>query len=72
MEPNHTHFIFFDDGQEKVYGGEIAFLAEFQRVIAEQHAEPQNAHSVASLSRGESIIAGYSSSFDYLNLSILR
>ena len=34
LEPNHTTFIFVDDGNEKKFGGEIAFRAKLEQVIS--------------------------------------
>ena len=33
LEPNHTHFIFIDDGTKHKHGGEIEFRAQFERAI---------------------------------------
>ncbi|CAF4475431.1 unnamed protein product [Rotaria sp. Silwood2] len=34
LEPNHTKFIFIDDGTERTYGREIAFRAQLEQVIS--------------------------------------
>ncbi|CAF4200084.1 unnamed protein product, partial [Rotaria sordida] len=34
LEPNHTHFIFIDDGTKHQYGGENEFRAQFERAIS--------------------------------------
>ena len=34
IEPNHTHFIFVDDGSVRKYGAEIAFRAHLEHVIS--------------------------------------
>ncbi len=34
LEPNHTQFIFVDDGSEKKYGGEIWFRARLEQAIS--------------------------------------
>ncbi|CAF3978895.1 unnamed protein product [Rotaria magnacalcarata] len=34
LEPNHTEFIFIDDGTQREYGGEIKFRADLERAIA--------------------------------------
>ncbi|CAF1410497.1 unnamed protein product, partial [Rotaria sordida] len=34
LEPNHTKFIFVDDGTERKFGGEIAFRAELEQAIS--------------------------------------
>lgn len=34
LEPNHTEFIFIDDGTERKYGGEIAFRAKLEDAIS--------------------------------------
>jgi hypothetical protein len=34
IEPNHTEFIFVDDGTERQYGREIAFRARLERAIS--------------------------------------
>ncbi|CAF0905041.1 unnamed protein product [Rotaria sordida] len=34
LEPNHTKFIFVDDGSEKKYGREIAFRAKLEQAIS--------------------------------------
>ncbi len=34
IEPNHTEFIFIDDGTERQYGREIAFRARLERAIS--------------------------------------
>jgi len=34
LEPNHTQFIFVDDGSEKKYGGEIRFRARLEQAIS--------------------------------------
>ncbi|CAF3833359.1 unnamed protein product, partial [Rotaria sp. Silwood1] len=33
LEPNHTHFIFVDDGTKHQYGGENEFRTQFERAI---------------------------------------
>jgi len=42
IDPNHTHFIFVDDNQKGVYGGEIGFRTAF-----EQHNTKHN-HGVST------------------------
>ncbi|CAF3534340.1 unnamed protein product [Rotaria sp. Silwood1] len=34
LEPNHTKFIFIDDGTRRKYGGEIAFRASLEKAIS--------------------------------------
>ena len=34
MEPNHTEFIFVDDGSVKKYGREITFRAKLEQAIS--------------------------------------
>ncbi|CAF4855404.1 unnamed protein product [Rotaria sp. Silwood1] len=34
LEPNHTKFIFIDDGTERTYGREIAFRAQLEQAIS--------------------------------------
>jgi hypothetical protein len=34
LEPNHTQFIFVDDGSERKYGGEMAFRARLEQAIS--------------------------------------
>jgi transient receptor potential cation channel subfamily M protein 2 len=34
LEPNHTHFIFIDDGTKHQYGGEIKFRDQFEKAIS--------------------------------------
>jgi hypothetical protein len=34
LEPNHTEFIFIDDGSERKYGREIAFRARLEQTIS--------------------------------------
>lgn len=34
LEPNHTQFIFVDDGTKGKYGGEIEFVGRLQRALA--------------------------------------
>lgn len=34
LQPNHTEFIFVDDGTERTYGGEIAFRARLEEAIS--------------------------------------
>ena len=34
LEPNHTEFIFVDDGSERKYGREIAFRARLEQAIS--------------------------------------
>jgi hypothetical protein len=34
LEPNHTEFIFVDDGTERKYGGEITFRAQLEQAIS--------------------------------------
>jgi hypothetical protein len=34
-DPNHTHFIFVDDGETGKYGGEVQFRAKIERAIAQ-------------------------------------
>lgn len=34
LEPNHTEFIFVDDGSVKKYGGEITFRAKLEQAIS--------------------------------------
>ncbi len=34
MEPNHTEFIFVDDGSERKYGREISFRARLEQAIS--------------------------------------
>lgn len=34
IEPNHTHFIFVDDGSVRKYGVEIAFRAQLEQAIS--------------------------------------
>ena len=34
LEPNHTEFIFIDDGSERKYGREIAFRARLEQAIS--------------------------------------
>lgn len=34
IEPNHTHFIFVDDGSLRKYGAEITFRAHLEQVIS--------------------------------------
>ncbi|CAF4454945.1 unnamed protein product, partial [Rotaria magnacalcarata] len=34
LEPNHTNFIFVDNGLERTYGGEIAFRAKLEQAIS--------------------------------------
>ncbi|CAF3539975.1 unnamed protein product [Rotaria socialis] len=34
LEPNHTKFIFVDNGLERTYGGEIAFRAKLEQAIS--------------------------------------
>ncbi|CAF1325866.1 unnamed protein product, partial [Rotaria sordida] len=36
LEPNHTHFIFIDDGTKYKHEGEIEFRAQFERAITEE------------------------------------
>ncbi|CAM4879980.1 unnamed protein product [Rotaria socialis] len=41
LEPNHTEFIFINDGTKRKYGGEIVFRANLERAIAEGFFAPQ-------------------------------
>ncbi len=34
LEPNHTQFIFIDDGTKHQYGGEFEFRARFEKAIS--------------------------------------
>jgi hypothetical protein len=34
LEPNHTEFIFVDDGNVRKYGGEITFRARLEQAIS--------------------------------------
>ena len=34
LQPNHTEFIFVDDGTERKYGGEIAFRARLEEALS--------------------------------------
>jgi hypothetical protein len=34
LEPNHTKFIFVDDGSERKYGREISFRAKLEQAIS--------------------------------------
>ena len=34
LQPNHTEFIFIDDGSERKYGREIAFRAKLEQAIS--------------------------------------
>ena len=34
LDPNHTHFIFVDDGTRAKFGGEISFRARLEHVLA--------------------------------------
>ncbi|CAM4760304.1 unnamed protein product [Rotaria magnacalcarata] len=59
LEPNHTEFIFINDGTQRKYGGEIVFRANLERAIAEGFFTPQSSSNVTDshrrLSRGISI-----------------
>ncbi len=36
LEPNHTDFIFIDDGTKHQYGAEIQFRNQFERTISDE------------------------------------
>ncbi|CAF2112637.1 unnamed protein product [Rotaria magnacalcarata] len=46
LEPNHTEFIFINDGTRREYGGEIKFRANLERAIAEGFSTPQSSSNV--------------------------
>ena len=43
LEPNHTEFIFIDDGTEGKYGGEIEFRGQLEAAISSGFFEPKTA-----------------------------
>ena len=51
LEPNHTEFIFIDDGTQRKYGGEIEFRANLERAIAADFFAPQSASTVTHSSQ---------------------
>lgn len=55
LEPNHTHFIFVDDGSVRDYGGEINFRASLEQAISGDRFATRaatQADEVSSTSRG--------------------
>ncbi|CAF4801552.1 unnamed protein product, partial [Rotaria sp. Silwood2] len=42
LEPNHTEFIFIDDGTPSKYGSEIEFRSRFERAIAGESFSLEN------------------------------
>jgi hypothetical protein len=57
LEPNHTQFIFIDDGTKHQYGAETKFRTRFEKAIAGESFTLQNNHqdsSDASQSEGKS------------------
>jgi len=53
LEPNHTKFIFIDDGSVRKYGGEIAFRAKLEQTISSGFF---GSKSSATNSAGQSIL----------------
>lgn len=53
LEPNHTKFIFIDDGSVRKYGGEIAFRAKLEQTISSGFF---GSKSCATNSTGQSIL----------------
>ncbi|CAF3794930.1 unnamed protein product [Rotaria sp. Silwood1] len=62
LEPNHTEFIFIDDGTRSKYGGEIEFRTRFEKAIAGESFSSENTtihrrHSSQDWSANDSVPA---------------
>jgi hypothetical protein len=54
LEPNHSQFIFIDDGTMHKYGGEIEFRARFEKAISGESFTLQNNQQDTNQSEGKS------------------
>jgi hypothetical protein len=52
LEPNHTEFIFVDNGSMRKYGGEIAFRAQLEQAISGDFFAPRAVGSSSSINPG--------------------
>ena len=52
LEPNHTEFIFINDGTQREYGGEIKFRANLERAIAGNFLAPQSPLNITDSFQG--------------------
>lgn len=59
LEPNHTEFIFVDDGTIKKYGGEIEFRAELEQAISGGYFAPKPTLNPSLLSQSASTTTIY-------------
>ncbi|CAF0985618.1 unnamed protein product, partial [Rotaria sordida] len=74
LEPNHTKFIFVDDGSEKKYGREIAFRAKLEQAMSgrffSSKATTNSLNQYASLCEASSLRSENSGSYENLILFI--
>lgn len=60
IDPNHTHFIFVDDGTEAKFGGEITFRARLEHALSggsetmnKSNESSENSSSTSDVSSGQ-------------------